>query len=279
MDDLLLRSAVIPFAVAAMGAGLLRLVVGARRGPLIAAAGITAGFLTGFILVLGMPARWPLSAVEKVFVLAAIGSFLGIALDLTRAPTRTVRLAAILVPAAGLIWIGWSRLLVPDWTDIAVLATTAILGGVVVALLPARDEKATDAAVKLTVAAGALALVAVIGASASFGQIAGVLAAATAGFLVWLWPRPRFPFGATAALGAGGTFVALTGAIAVFTNAPKAALALLFLVFFADLALARFRARSRGARRALRPILVGLVAAIPASAAIGLAQYLGGSGY
>lgn len=279
MDDLLLRSAVIPSAVAALGAGLLRVGLGARRGPQAAAAGIAAGFLTGFILVLGAPARWPLSAMEKVFVLAVIGCALGMALDLTRAPPRTVRLAASLFPAAGSIWIGWPRLLVPDWTDIAVLAATAIAGGVVVALLPARGEKAAAAAVKLTVAAGALTLVAVIGASASFGQISGALAAATAGFLVWLWPRPRFPFGATAALGAGGVFVALTGAIAVFTNAPKAALALLFPVFFADIALARLHARSRGARRTLRPILVGLAAAIPALAAIALAQRFGGSGY
>lgn len=280
MDDLLLQSGIFPFAAAALGVGVLRLVGGSARGPLIAAGGIGIGFVIGFILILGPPARWPLSSGEKLFAIAAFATALGFALDLSHDSPPVTRLLAAVLPLAALTWLGWPRIAGQDWIDIATLAAVALVGGFVLTRLFETGPQATESAIKLMIACIALALVSVFGASASLGQLAGVLAAATAGFLIWIWPIPRFPFAASAVLGGGLTFVALTGVVAVFTSAPKPALAMLVPIFFADLALSRVPRTQRGMNRAIRPILLAAVALIPALAAVGLASLLGGgSGY
>jgi len=280
MDDLFLQSGIAPFAAAALGAGVLRLAGGSARGPLIAAGGIGIGFLVGFILILGAPVRWPQSSGEKLFAIAAIATALGLALDLSRDAPPVTRLIAALSPAAALTWLGWPRIIGLDWIDIATLAAVALAGGFALTRFFASGPPATDSGVKLMIACIALALVSIFGASASLGQLAGALAAATAGFLAWNWPVARFPVAGSAVLGGGLTFVALTGIVAVFTNAPKPALAMLLPIFFADLALSRMPRTQRGINQAVRPILLAAVALIPALAAVGLASLLGGgSGY
>lgn len=280
MDDLFLQSGIAPFAAAALGVGILRLIGGSTRGPLIAAAGIGIGFLVGYVLILGAPVRWPQSSGEKLFAIATAGIALGLALDLSRDAPPVTRLIAALSPAAALTWLGWPRIAGVDWVDIATLAAVAVAGGCILIRLFASGPPATDSGVKLMIACVALSLVSIFGASASLGQLAGALAAATAGFLVWNWPIARFPVAASAVLGGGLTFVALAGIVAVFTNAPKPALAMLLPIFFADLALARLPRRHGGLNQAIRPILLAAVALIPALAAVGLASLLGGgSGY
>lgn len=280
MDDLLFQSGIFPFAAAALGAGILRLIGGSDRGRLIAGGGIGIGFLIGFVIILGAPMRWPQSSSEKLFAIAALATALGLALDLSRDSAPVTRLFAAVSSLAALTWLGWPRIVAQDWIDIATLAAVALGGGFALTRLFASGPQATDAGVKLMIACVALALVSVFGASASLGQLAGALAAATAGFLVWIWPVARFPFAACAVLGGGLTFVALTGIVAVYTDAPKPALAMLLPIFFADLALARLPRTQRGMNQAIRPILFAAVALIPALAAVGLASLLGGgSGY
>ncbi len=280
MNDLFLQSGIFPFAAAALGVGALRLIAGPNRGPLIAAGGIGIGFLVGFVMILGAPARWPISSSEKLFAIAALATVLGLALDLSRDSPPVTRLLAAILPVGALAWLGWSRIAAQDWIDIATLAAVALGGGFVLTRLFTSGPQAVDAAVKLMIACIALSLVSIFGASASLGQLAGALAAATAGFLVWNWPAPRFPFAAAAVLGGGLTFVALTGVVAVFSNAPKPALVMLLPIFFADLALSRMPKPRRGMNQAIRPILLAAVALIPALAAVGLASLLGGgSGY
>jgi UDP-N-acetylmuramyl pentapeptide phosphotransferase/UDP-N-acetylglucosamine-1-phosphate transferase len=279
MDDLFLQSGVIPFATAAVGAGFLRLIGESARGPLIAAGGIGMGFLAGFVLILGALERWPQSSGEKLFTIAALATALGLALDLSRVASRVTRLIAALSPVAALTWLGWPRIVGQDWIDITALAATALGGGFVLTRLFASGQQATASNIKLMIACIALALVSIFGASASLGQLAGALAAAVAGFLAWNWPVARFPTGAAAVLGGGLTFVALIGVVAVFTDAPKPALAMLLPIFFADLALSRMPRVQGGIKQAVRPILLAAVAAIPALAAVGLASLLSGGGY
>ena len=279
MDTLLIHSALVPFAVAAAAAGLLRLIGGADLGAMIATAGIGLAFAIGHMLILGLPAAWPTSAAQKILVVAVAATAVGLALDLSNGRSTMTRLLAYLLPLAALLWLGWARVAALDWIDIAALALTVVAGGYAVSRPLAEGAETADSGVKLMVAAAALGFVAVIGRSASFGQLAGVLAAATAGFLAWNWPVARFRFGAAAVLGAGTIFLALAGAIAVFTNAPKAALVLLLPIFFADRAVGRIRIGARRPGDAVRPVLVFAVAAIPAIAAVGLAHILGGSSY
>lgn len=279
MNTLLVQSALMPFAVSAIAAGLLRLIGREARGAAMAAACIGLAFLAGYVLILGLPGSWPTTATQKIFLIAALAVVIGLSLDLSRDSEEMTRLLAYLLPLAALIWLGWKRLIIPDWIDIAALGATAVAGGFALSQTLARDARATESAIKLMVAAAALSFIALIGASASFSQLAGVLAAATAGFLVWNWPVPRFRFAAAAVLGGGVIFLALTGAVAIYTNAPKPALGLLFPIFFADMAVGRIRTGTRRIDNALRPLLIFVITLIPAIAAVGLAHLLGGSGY
>lgn len=279
MDDLLLQSAILPFAIAAAASGLLRLVAGRVRGRPLAAASIGIAFLAGYILIFGLPDSWPQSVAQKIFAIAALAVALGIALDLSQDDPAVIRSLTVVVLPVALAWLGWPRLLLPDWIDVATLAIAVIAGGIVLTKLYALGPEATESGVKLMIASAALAVVAVIGASASFAQLAGVLAAATAGYLVWNWPVPRFPFAAAAVLGGGVTFVTLCAAAAVFTNAPTPALAMLVPIFFADLAAARMQTGRPRVDQALRPVLVAVMALIPALAAVGLAHLLAAQSY
>lgn len=275
MHDLLMQSVFVPFAVAFVAAAALRYALGAEHGPGAAGAAVAVGFLAAYTLIFGLPTVWPPSATQKLYFIAAIGGAAGLYLDLSRVARPVIVAVAFVYPIAALLWLGWARVIALDWLDISVLAIAAAAGIAVLADLSRARAVAAESGVKIVVAALALAVIALQGTSASYGQLSAALAAATAGFCLWLWPVARCRFGASALFGGGLVLIALTGAIAVFTTAPKAALCLLLPIFFADRTLGRLRAP----RPILRPVLVGLVALVPAAAAVALAQMLGGSGY
>ena len=279
MDDLLLQSALIPFVTAAVAAGILRLVAGSTHGTAMAGAAIGLAFLAGYVMILGAPSVWPPSATQKVFFIAIVGGIFGLSLDLSREARHVTLLAAALTPAIALAWLGWTRIVRPDWIDILTLVVIAAAAGAVLTELYGRNTQPAESAVKLLIAAVTLSLVALIGTSASLAQLSGVLAAAVAGFALWVWPTPRARFAASALFGGGLVFVALTGAVALFSNASKPALGLLLPIFFADRALGPFDTGIHKLNQALRPLLLGVIALIPAIASVGLAHLLGRTGY
>jgi len=124
-----------------------------------------------------------------------------------------------------------------------------------------------------------LALLALIGTAASYAQLCGVLTAAMAGFLFWLWPLARCRFAASAVFGPGLLFLSLVGAVATFTTVSRPALGLLLPIFYADRALGRFDTGIHKLNQALRPVLLAVIALIPAIAAVGLAHLLDRSGF
>jgi hypothetical protein len=279
MDDLLLQSALIPFVTAAVAAGILRLVAGSTHGTAMAGAAIGLAFLAGYVMILGAPSVWPPSATQKIFFIAIVGGIFGLSLDLSREARHVTLLAAALTPAIALAWLGWTRIVRPDWIDILTLVVIAAAAGAVLTELYGRNTQPAESAVKLLIAAVTLSLVALIGTSASLAQLGGVLAAAVAGFALWVWPTPRARFAASALFGGGLVFVALTGAVALFSNASKPALGLLLPIFFADRALGPFDTGIHKLNQALRPLLLGVIALIPAIASVGLAHLLGRTGY
>jgi hypothetical protein len=245
----------------------------------MAGAAIGLAFLVGYVLILGAPAVWPPSATQKIFFIAIVGGIFGLSLDLSREARHVTLLAAALTPAIALAWLGWTRIVRPDWIDILTLVVIAAAAGAVLTELYGRNTQPAESAVKLLIAAVALSLVALIGTSASLAQLGGVLAAAVAGFALWVWPTPRARFAASALFGGGLVFIALTGAVALYSNASKPALGLLLPIFFADRALGPFDTGIHKLNQALRPLLLGVIALIPAIAAVGLAHLLGRNGY
>ena len=119
-----------------------------------------------------------------------------------------------------------------------------------------------------------------IGASASLGALAGAVAAAMGGVLLWLYVMvvahdERFGFGALGWLASAGVLLFIGDLLVLFApDVNRWSLALLLLVFLADKVPAG--RRSRGAMgRAMNPVVLTMIAAVPVVAAVGLAMLSG----
>ena len=176
------------------------------------------------------------------------------------------------------LYLGWPRIVMPAWGDIGCLVIVALAGAAVLTELYSRSAQPAESGIKLLIAAIALALISLIDDSLTYARLSGVMAAAVAGFLFWLWPTPRFRFAAAALFSGGLLFIALSGAVALFGNGSKPALGLLLPIFFADRALGRVDTGINKLNQALKPLLLAVIALIPAIAAVGLSHLLGGNG-
>lgn len=115
-------------------------------------------------------------------------------------------------------------------------------------------------------------------AAASLAQNAVVLAAALAGFLPWNWPVVRYGDNAALRLAGGGVFVALFAHAWLFTGIAWWALAPLILCFFARFVARRIALPTGVLGQALRPLVLALVAALPAVIAAGGHYFISAGG-
>jgi hypothetical protein len=111
--------------------------------------------------------------------------------------------------------------------------------------------------------------VALIGASASIGQLALAQGAALGGFLLWNWPQARHRPGAGLLLAAAGVPLLLALVLVQFGPArtPSWCLLAALPLLWADRAAGWVRLPNR----ALRIVALGFLAALPMAAAVGLA--------
>jgi hypothetical protein len=125
------------------------------------------------------------------------------------------------------------------------------------------------------VLAAAVGLAGVVLASASLAiaQLGVALGVAVAGYALWNWPVPRYPFAAAGVLGGALPLLTLAALTLLLTEAPLWALAPLLLCFFADTLALRLPAGEGRLAQALRPLYVLLLAALPAAAAVALALW------
>lgn len=254
--------------------GVLRGIAGPAAGARIASAAIGLGFLLGYYLILGWPPLPPATSTHKLAFVAAAGVCAGLLIDVWAAPAIVIRVAAAVGPALAVGWLGWRGLAAGDWPTIATVLIVGLAAVISLPRMAADGVGSAESAAMLAVAAVALGSVAIIGASASLAQLAVALAASCAGFGVWNWPKPRYVFGAGAALGAGSSLAAIAAAMVLFTEAHPLAVALVVPVLFAA-PIARLMPLGQSAiSGVLRPIVVFMVAAIPALAAVGAALLL-----
>ncbi len=274
LQDPFVQSSALPLAVSLILVGALHLL----RRPL-AAAGIAAGFLVVFVMVVGLPALPPPSSMGKLFWSSAIGVLLGVAADAAGLRGRAVSAALAVWLAGSLLWIA-----LPALDSMAAAVSFAILLATAAWVAFARGSQAhgsergespTAPAASLLALALAVGGTALIGSSASIAQMALALAASAGGFLLWNWPVERHGWGLSGRV-ATGIAVLLAGVLTLFTQAQTAVLLLALPALLAG-HVSRFVPQGHGpVGRAASSAAVTVVAVLPALVAIGTAYALTG---
>ncbi|MGF1546250.1 MAG: hypothetical protein ACFCUG_02855 [Thiotrichales bacterium] len=268
LDHPLIESVAIPLAAALLLTGLAWR-FGRRGWAGVAVA--PAVLLATLLIVNGW--HWPaLTGLHKLpWLIALLLALQVVALACTTPRTRQIwALATIAVVLSGLVWIGWPRL------AHHAARTTVEIGAVLpailiaIALLARTTGGITQVATAVVVAALGVAGMAFLAGSLALMQLGLAIAAATGGFALWNWPRPRFAFSPEFVwlmVSSLGLIVAL---VLWLTPIPRWAPTPLLLIATLPALVARLPLPARWSRTLLAPVLVALLAA----PLIGLAVWL-----
>lgn len=266
---------VVPFGVTLAAVTLARLASSGGLRIWLSGAAIALGFLAAHVVIFGWPAWPPLGAQQKIAVAIAGSIAIGLIADLPRAGAplrRFVAACAIVVATAWLVL----PLLRPTPALDTALAAGALGAALVVAWrCGAMLDDAQAAGATLAVAAFGLSVIAVLGNTASIGQLAGALAAAAAAYTIWNWLGGRDTFGTAAALGGFGALALLTAQAVAFTRTNAIAIVVLLGSLFAP-RLVRAGLPRLSPNSFFFAIVVAIAAAIPVGAAVAVAILAGG---
>lgn len=263
------QSGLIPLLTALILVGLVRLIGGSGRGAALAGLGLALAVLASYWATFRVPAFPPVGATNKLFYIVLIATIAGLAADLMAREGWAGRTVALLAGPFAALWIGAEKGLETPWPSgvavLIVVTVTAAAGW----RYHAQAKRSSEIGASILVLCLAMAACAFMSNAASSAQLAGGLAAATGGFLLWNWPKARFVFN-NAALGAA---LALIGGLAVQLAlfVPKletlALLPLAVIPFLVPLG-ARLVKGSGLVSQGLRPVVVGVICAVPAAAAV-----------
>ncbi|UJW84978.1 hypothetical protein [Devosia sp. SL43] len=274
MSSLIIITVAIPLGAGVLIGLLQRLTSRAMLQCLLAALLV----LAIFILLEGIPPLPPVSSKHK---LAIVVTLLAVIAPFT-APlgTRVLAVVSILALGVGLIWIGGNRLTsATAWpSSIWLLPLPLVLG--VLTAGSGRDDTTGDGyfvlRIGVTFSAIAAAAVALLGGFVGAGQLEGALAAAFGGTLIVSFvavlagrgfPPPGAFRSANWLLAMAHSAIFLTVACFSPSISPLAAyLAVLPMVAVQVVSL-------KGMTGLLRPVVFGIVAALPAAAAVGVAYW------
>lgn len=258
----LIRSVLLPFALALVLGGLLRAALGAQVGARWAAAGLAVALVVAAFNVVGWQARAG-TLTEKLPWVIAAAALLGLVLEAVASAARVRWMAATALWALALLALGVA-------SPLAGLLAWVAGAAVIAAVLQVRSDGA-DAPALLAVAGLGLAGVAMLSASLLLFELALGGAVAAVGLALWLWPRARIAFGASGRIVAVLAWLALAYATLRLTQAPVAALVLLALVFAVGPLLdRRHPAAGAPARAWTRPLWRALGGAVLAAGALAL---------
>jgi hypothetical protein len=261
----LLQSVAIPLAMALLGAGLLRAVLGATQGPrwALAAVGVAVVFASVWLLGWRLP---PGGAPEKLAWIFVGAWLLASVLNAVQAGPRGVWGVAVAAWLIVLWWLGADGVRGVAAGGVGALVLAALVRGV---------SQPAGTAAMLVVASLGLAAQTLASGSLLLFQVGLLLAAAMGGGALWLWPKARVAFGAAWAAGMGLCWLALAQAVALLTSATPLALLLLALIFGAGLLVDRLLARRAGP--VTLPLWVAAAAAVLVAAALGAGALLPGT--
>ncbi|CDX14138.1 conserved membrane hypothetical protein [Mesorhizobium plurifarium] len=229
---------------------------------------------------LGPPVMPPVAASQKLIYLAFAGILIGLLPERTLG--RRTGFLAVIAFAAAFLWLGWRRL-AGGALDLQLIAALAVglLTLIGAALLIARRPSPSPSPEEPFLAPAAVlalslagAIVSVLGASIVTGQLLGSIAALVGGWCLAQY-LAALRGGATAAWSKGVEFLLLYAAATVLIQvallAPKANPPALILSSLPPLAVALVRGPLQNllpGARPLRPLVAGILIAVPAILAI-----------
>jgi hypothetical protein len=270
LDDPFVLSAVLAALLPLLAAGILTGGIGGTIGIRAAGCSIALAFVIAHLSILGWPPLPPRSSLQKIVYIALIGLLLGVVLDflIDRVPIRPV---ALVWPGVILAWLGWQQLLGFEVLDLARLVLLWFAGAFVFDRLLAFRAVEIIAPTMVLVAGLGMSAIAMIGNAASLSQLAAAVAAATGGFLLWNWPKQRYPFSMVALFGAASALFGVGATIVLFTRASSLALAILLGIFAAGFIRARLPLSDRPV---WGPIAFGIIVMLPMLLAIAAAFFV-----
>ena len=272
LDDFIVPAALVIFGAAFLFTGATRLIWGKERGPRRAALGAGLVIPIACLAIAGMPQFPPESLIDLIPILAAVGFFFGVILDLEEIDRWPRRAVTIFAPLTGLVWVvAEASESISSQTDRNV--TVAMFAAMAIATVRVSRGRgsAMTAPIQLAVAAIGLGVLAWVGGSGLLAQISAAVAFAVSGFLIWNWPVFRFPPGAALVMGAAVPLAAIGGALTLSGTVGGGALAILVLIFFSDWLAGAISLGGSSLAQAMRPILVAAAGMLVVAGAAALA--------
>ncbi len=222
----------VPLVVSAVSVGLLRYLLGPWIGVLLGSMGIAFGFLASLLLVQGIPGWPPSNALAMLPYIILAGMVAGALVDEADNPIALVRPLYIGLPMVIIFWLGVS--FYNAFRDIAGTVPYALLmiAGII-ALQRLHDDRddAIASPLALLAALSGLAVVGLI-SETSLARYPIAAGMAVIGFLLWNWPRCRFPWSTAGTLSIGGTYLALIAFVFLQDRSMAIPLIISFGAFF-----------------------------------------------
>ncbi|MEM1050004.1 MAG: hypothetical protein AAGL24_27860 [Pseudomonadota bacterium] len=272
------QAAIAPFVLSLILVGALFLLAGERYKRALAVCGAGAAVLVAYWLAFSWPAFPPRAASQKLAYLIALSTFLSLVLGSRALPGRIAAALPYIAVLLGLAWIAEPRINQGDFAGIALIAVIAMAG---LYALGRRDDEPVDAGVAVLVFAFALAGIAFFAPSVSIAQLAGAIAAATGGYLLWTWPKRRLDFSVVGIMALATPLIWLAAQASLYSRASDAALGIAAAIALAPPLRAAIVRRQTLTTDTLRPIWTGMIAAAIGGAALAVASFnqTGASGY
>jgi len=186
---------------------------------------VVAAFATAVALISGLDFT-PLTAMRKVVLLALLAPALGIAIDITLRPGRTVVTAIALACGVLTVWVFWSVLRQKTGAEALLLGggTALFIAWLVGATMALSDKPVRAGAAALMLGLGA-GISAILGASALLGLYGIALGAGAGAFLLWqMMTGQRLAAGATFTVSAAVAAGLVAAAALVLAKVPWQAL-------------------------------------------------------
>ncbi len=300
MQDPGIQAAVLPFIVAFVLVAVIRLGGGADWGARFATLALCAAILVAYWLLEGLPPFPPVASKQKLFYLALLAIALGLILDAGVAGRTAIKSAAAFYPLVAVLWLGQPKIMNSLSVELVLLLLFLWVGAVVSLWLleyatqtghlrvnEAAAKGGLNAPTLLMLAAFASAIISFLGAFIGLAQISVAIGASLAAYmvlnyLIFVVTGRSLYFGAMGVVGIGGTWIAGVYVMALFGGKVNTvALAILVVVFIADLFARRLRVGGGVGARVIEPIVYGVVVAIPAlvAAVVAYLSYAPQSGY